>query len=100
MAPFDPDLVRALHPGLAARGDRRPGAAHEVFQTSTITALLEGAYDGDVTFGELRVHGGFGLGTLQGLDGEMIALDGEFWQAAATCIVRRIADDERTPSAP
>lgn len=100
MAPFDPELVRALHPGLVRHADLSDGAApHEVFQTSTIAALLDGAYDGDVTFGELRAHGDLGLGTLQHLDGEMIALDGEFWQASATGTVRRIADDELTPFA-
>ena len=101
MAPLDPALVRALHPGVVRRTDspHGHGAEHEVFQTSTIAALLDGAYDGDVTFGELRAHGDLGLGTLQHLDGEMIALDGEFWQASATGRLRRIADDERTPFA-
>lgn len=100
MAPLDPALVRALHPGVVRHDHLTDTAAeHEVFQTSTIAALLDGAYDGDVTFGELRAHGDLGLGTLQHLDGEMIALDGEFWQASATGRVRRIADDERTPFA-
>ena len=100
LAPLDPALVRALHPGVV-RHDRitQDAPLHEVFQTSTIAALLDGAYDGDVTFGELRAHGDLGLGTLQHLDGEMIALDGEFWQASATGRLRQIADDERTPFA-
>jgi acetolactate decarboxylase len=100
MAPFDPELVRALHPGVIRRGELAAGGApHEAFQTSTLAALLDGAYDGDVTFGELRAHGDLGLGTLQHLDGEMVAVDGEFWQASATGRVRRIADDELTPFA-
>lgn len=100
MAPFDPELVRALHPGVVRHAELSGGGApHEAFQTSTIAALLDGAYDGDVTFGELREHGDLGLGTLQHLDGEMIALDGEFWQASATGRVRRVGDEERTPFA-
>ncbi|MBJ7331249.1 MAG: acetolactate decarboxylase [Solirubrobacteraceae bacterium] len=100
MAPLDPALVRALHPGVTRRRHlRSAGAPHEVFQTSTLAALLDGAYEGDVTFGELRQHGDLGLGTLQRLDGEMIALDGEFWQASADGSVRPIADGERTPFA-
>lgn len=100
MAPLDPELVRALHPGVLRHAELAGGGVpHEAFQTSTIAALLDGAYDGDVTFGELRAHGDLGLGTLQHLDGEMIALDGEFWQASATGRVRRVADDERTPFA-
>ena len=33
-----------------------------------------------MTYGELRRHGDFGLGTFNGLDGEMIAFDGSFYQ--------------------
>lgn len=51
-----------------------------LFQTSTISALLEGVYDGEVTFNELGKHGDFGIGTFNGLDGEMIGLDGKFYQ--------------------
>ena len=51
-----------------------------LYQTSTINALLEGVYDGDITFHELKEHGDFGLGTFHALDGEMVALDGNFYQ--------------------
>ena len=54
--------------------------AHEVFQASTISALLERVYDGDTTIGELAKHGDFGLGTFNALDGEMTVLDGVFYQ--------------------
>jgi len=33
-----------------------------VFQTSLLSALLDGVYDGDMTIGELLTHGDFGLG--------------------------------------
>ena len=48
-----------------------------LFQASTVGALLDGAFDGDLSFAELAEHGDLGLGTLNRLDGEMIALDGE-----------------------
>ena len=54
---------------------------HVLFQASTIGALLDGAFDGDLSFAELAEHGDLGLGTLNRLDGEMIALDGEFFRA-------------------
>jgi acetolactate decarboxylase len=73
--------------------------AHEIYQTSTINALLEGVYDGAVTFGELRQHGDFGLGTFNGLDGEMIALDGEFYQIRSDGLARPVDDDQKTPFA-
>ena len=46
---------------------------HALFQASTVSALLDGAYDGDLTFAELAAEGDTGIGTLNGLDGEMIA---------------------------
>src|ERR1700739_4074750 len=54
-----------------------------VFQTSTVKALMEGAPTGDMTRGELKTHGDFGLGTFDGLDGEMIELDGMVFQVRA-----------------
>ena len=53
---------------------------NEVYQTSTMGALLDGVYDGDVTIRELLQHGDFGLGTFNGLDGEMLVLDGVCYQ--------------------
>jgi alpha-acetolactate decarboxylase len=51
-----------------------------LFQVSTTGALVQGVYKGAVTIGELKNHGDFGLGTFEGLDGEMVALDGKFYQ--------------------
>jgi acetolactate decarboxylase len=34
-----------------------------LYQTSTLSALLDGIYDGEVTIGDLLEHGDFGLGT-------------------------------------
>jgi acetolactate decarboxylase len=73
--------------------------AHVLFQASTIGALLEGAYDGDLTFAELAEHGDLGLGTLNGLDGEMIALEGRFYRADVDGRVGEVDGAERTPFA-
>ncbi|MFD7900172.1 acetolactate decarboxylase [Streptomyces sp. NPDC059743] len=54
----------------------RAGPAHEIYQSSTMGALLDGVYEGDVTIAELLTHGDFGLGTFNRLDGEMVVLDG------------------------
>ena len=79
---IDERWIRSLHVQSMRHADlhaeREP---HVLFQASTIGALLEGAYEGDVSFAELAEHGDLGLGTLNGLDGEMIALDGRFWRA-------------------
>jgi acetolactate decarboxylase len=73
--------------------------AHVLFQASTIGALLEGAYDGDLSFAELAEHGDLGLGTLNGLDGEMIALDGRFYRADVEGRVGEVPAEELTPFA-
>ena len=53
---------------------------HTIFQNSLMTALLDGIYDGEMTIGEILGHGNFGIGTFDGLDGEMVILDGVCWQ--------------------
>jgi acetolactate decarboxylase len=70
-----------------------------LFQVSTSTALVEGVYGGVVTIAELKQHGSFGLGTFDGLDGEMLALDGHFYQVLGDGTVREARDDARVPFA-
>ena len=74
---LDERWIKALH--VETMREEELHAEHEphvLFQASTIGALLDGAYEGDLSFAELAEHGDLGLGTLNGLDGEMIALDG------------------------
>jgi len=97
---IDERLIKALHVEILREQNLHPeDKSHVIFQTSTIDALLDGAYDGDVSFEELRKHGDFGLGTLDAVDGEMIALDGRFYRAAADGTVGLIPDSTRTPFA-
>jgi acetolactate decarboxylase len=72
---------------------------HEVFQLSTINALLEGVFDGDMSYSRLRAHGDFGIGTFNALDGEMIAFDGRFWQIRRDGSTHPVSDDALTPFA-
>lgn len=72
--PLDGFVSRALSDSL--------GLDHAtLFQVSTGTALVQGVHNKAVTVGDLRRHGDFGLGTFEGLDGEMVALGGRFYQA-------------------
>ncbi|MCH4249285.1 MAG: acetolactate decarboxylase [Microbacteriaceae bacterium] len=70
-----------------------------VFQTSLMSALLDGIYQGNMTIGELLTHGSFGLGTFEGLDGEMIVLDGVSYQMRVDGTVHPAALDQVTPFA-
>uniref|UniRef100_B3EJ86 Alpha-acetolactate decarboxylase n=1 Tax=Chlorobium phaeobacteroides (strain BS1) TaxID=331678 RepID=B3EJ86_CHLPB len=73
--------------------------AYEIFQVSTVNALIEGLYDGEISYGELRKHGDFGIGTFNALDGEMIAFDGKFFQIKGDGNVNTVSDDQKTPFA-
>src|SRR5262249_31938240 len=74
-----PMIWRALALAVFAAG-APPAHAAEVYQVSTISSLLAGGYDGDTSVAELLRHGGFGLGTFNGVDGEMMVLDGRVYR--------------------
>src|SRR5215211_7979372 len=97
---LDERWIRSLHVESMRHVDlheeREP---HVLFQASTIGALLDGAFEGDLSFRELAEHGNLGLGTLNHLDGEMIALDGAFFRADVDGNIARIDPEERTPFA-
>ena len=69
-----------------------------LFQISLLQALSLGDYHGTVTIDELKKHGDTGLGTFDGLDGEMIMLDGVVYKAAGDGSVS-VIDDGTTPFA-
>ena len=86
------NLVVAI-PSLHA-GNRR-----YFFQYSTIQALMEGIYDGDLTFRGLSKHGDFGIGTFNALDGEMIGVDGKFYQVKMDGVAYPVVETTKTPFA-
>jgi acetolactate decarboxylase len=51
-----------------------------LFQVASFNTFSTGRYEGHITFGELSKYGDFGIGTFEGLDGEMLALDGVFYK--------------------
>jgi len=73
--------------------------AGELFQVSSFAAFEKGLYDGSVTFKQLKERGNLGIGTVNGLDGEMIALNGQFFQIRSDGKVYSISDTEHTPFA-
>jgi acetolactate decarboxylase len=76
-----------------------PSERNALFQVSTLSALLAGLYDGVVNFAALSVHGDFGIGTIDRLDGEMIEVNGVFYRIAADGTAHRVSDDATTPFA-
>ena len=68
-----------------------------LFQVSTIDALLQGVLDGFFTFEDLKAHGDFGIGTFDSLDGEMIALDGDYYQVKADGVAYPVQSNMTSP---
>jgi len=79
-------------------GNNDPQAG-ELYQTSLMSALIAGIYEGRVTYGEIRKHGDFGLGTFNDLDGEMVGFDGAFYQLRSDGSARPVAPYQKTPFA-
>lgn len=70
-----------------------------VFQVSTLGALNVGVYEGATTLAQLKQQGDFGLGTIEGLDGELVGLDGKFYHVKTDGIAYPVADEVKTPFA-
>jgi len=97
MRQFPRAMLAALILVLLLPCPARPGDT--LFQYSIIDALLDGVYDGQMTIEQLKFQGDFGLGTLNGLDGELIILDGQAYHASAGGRVDVPADSACTPFA-
>jgi len=96
---IDDRLIGALHLHALTRAGlaHDPVAEHAAVQAGTIQALLDGRFDGDLTLAEAMSHGTQGIGTIRGLDGELIVLDGAAWVVDAHGAVREVAPDTPTP---
>ena len=81
---------------LSGSNDHRAG---KLYQTSLMSALMAGIYEGDAAYGQIRKHGDFGVGTFNDLDGEMVGFDGTFYQLRSDGSVRPVTDDQKTPFA-
>ena len=70
-----------------------------IYQTSLMSALLSGVYEGETTIADLLAHGDFGLGTFNELDGEMIAFSSQVYQLRADGSARAAKPEQKTPFA-
>lgn len=92
-------------PGLRIVQVRRTDVApdhageHHFMQVSTLDALIEQRFDGDFTIEELAAHGNLGIGTLDALDGELVLVDGEFFQMTVDGKVHAVPPERCTPFA-
>ncbi|HOX09489.1 MAG TPA: acetolactate decarboxylase [Candidatus Omnitrophota bacterium] len=91
-------LLSVVMISAAAAGCSNSGGDRDVlFQVSTLNALSGGIYDGDTDFNELKKRGDFGIGTFNALDGEMLAVDGEFFQVKSDGLAYPVSGIAKTP---
>ena len=53
---------------------------NSLFQVSPVAAFADSLWDGWMKIPELKAHGDFGVGTFDGVDGEMVVLDGTVYK--------------------
>jgi acetolactate decarboxylase len=70
-----------------------------LYQLTPYNTFTTGKYAGVMPYSELEKHGDFGIGTFDGLDGEMIAVNGEFYQIPSTGIPRKAEPTQTAPYA-
>ena len=68
-----------------------------IYQVALLQSLAQGHLDGSITVGDLKTHGDTGIGTFDGLNGEMIVLDGVVYQAIYDGSIVVPPDDETVP---
>lgn len=72
---------------------------HTLYQHGTLALLVPGLLDGTITMKELLEHGDTGIGTGEGLDGELVILDGVPYQVDSDGNVNVVKDDFTLPFA-
>jgi acetolactate decarboxylase len=68
-----------------------------LFQSSPVTALLNGVMNDVFTVGDIVGYGDFGLGTFNAVDGEMIVFDGKVYRVDYDGNVSQPDKSTRTP---
>ena len=85
-------VAMLLNTASAAPKDRET-----IYQVALLQSLAMGYFDGSITVKDLKTHGDTGIGTFEGLDGEMIVLDGVVYRANQNCKVNVVADKVTVP---
>lgn len=67
-----------------------------LYQYASVSAFQAGVYDGNVTLGELKKRGDFGLGTFNGVDGELVVNQGKFYRIHSSGTVSEVSDCDHT----
>ncbi len=68
-----------------------------IYQIALLQSLAMGYFDGSISVKDLKTYGDTGIGTFEGLNGEMIVLDGVVYRANQDCEINVMADKETVP---
>ncbi len=74
-----------------------PVERETINQIALLQSLTLGYFDGSVTVSELKTLGDTGIGTFNGLDGELIMLDGVVYRANQECEINVVDDSVTIP---
>ena len=85
--------------GQQGGSEQTAGDRDTLYQVSLLQGLTMGDYSGSVTAADLKEHGDTGIGTFDGVNGELIMLDGTVYRAAGDGSVEEVPDQETIPFA-
>jgi acetolactate decarboxylase len=84
-----------LPPGEITRaGDK---VENEFYHYSIWAALVNKIYDGDLTVKEAKTHGDIGIGSYNGVDGELVMIDQILYQIPSSGKVKVVSDSMHIP---
>ena len=81
------------------KAEEKSADRETVFQVSLLQGLTLGDYYGSITVNELKQNGDTGIGTFEGVDGELIMVDGTVYRALSDGSIETAPDDETIPFA-
>ncbi len=70
-----------------------------IYQLAAFNTFSTGKYAGFMTYSQLEQHGDFGIGTFDGLNGEMLGFDGVFYQIPSDGVPRVVDSAQTSPHA-
>jgi acetolactate decarboxylase len=82
---------------LEAKEGKGKLSQNTLYQYSTINALMQGQFDGEKTLSEVAEHGDTGLGTFNGVNGELSQIDGKFYRFDNEGHFYQVDEKEKTP---
>jgi len=74
-----------------------PVNTETLYQVALLQSLVQGYYKGIISVAAQKERGDTGIGTFDGVNGELIMLDGTVYRAAADGTVEAVPDDEMIP---